>query len=239
MTEIKKYLLDISGFFDASDREKLFEQAFSRVDDKRREKAGCIKRERSRAASLGAALLLQLAVQEAEGLTAEEQTAGGLADSGLAAYTVPQLLELLSQPIPLEYRYGEGGKPYFKNSPWYFNISHSGDYVICVLSRGEVGADIQLHRAGEAMKLAERFFSPEEIRALKQAEDERSLFFRLWARKEACGKLTGEGLAGVIGKNLLPDGADSSGEFFWEEYDILSGYSIAVCRYGGGMQVQQ
>ena len=35
------------------------------------------------------------------------------------------------------------GKPYFENSDIYFNISHSGNYVVAAVSEHEIGVDIQ------------------------------------------------------------------------------------------------
>ena len=69
------------------------------------------------------------------------------------------------------------------------------------------------------------------------------LFYRLWARKEAYGKLTGKGIAAALEVDFLPGGTVSSpygcssGEvggkrLLWEEYDSIAGYSIALCRYG-------
>lgn len=220
--------MNIREFLEHPDREELFAQAYSKVDVRRREKADCIRQERAKAASLGAGLLLQLAVQEAQ---AETQAGRELAQGGFRVFTVIELLTPVLHPLPLEYRYGKGGKPYLNNFPWYFNLSHSGDYVLCVLSEREVGADIQIHREQDVMKLAGRFFPGEETEALLQAEDRNSLFFRLWARKEAYGKLTGEGLAEVIGKNLQAVGGDSIAGLCWEECDILSDYSIAICQY--------
>ena len=110
-------------------------------------------------------------------------------------------------PLELAYVYGREGKPYFRDLPFYFNLSHSGDYVLCVLSEAEIGADIQQHRRREKEKdregsggsernafgdssavlgrLASRFFSERECAALNRAGAEREqLFFRLWARRD-------------------------------------------------------
>lgn len=225
-TETKKFLLELNGFWEHPDGEELFRQAFSKVDHQRREKIRRVKEERGRAASLGAGLLLQYALWTAgDGQTPEE-----LAEGGLEVCTVPLLLKEIPEPMPLEYGCGEHGKPYLINSPWHFNLSHSGDYVLCALSRREVGADIQIERKKNVKKIAERFFSEEENRMLKQSEDENADFFRLWTRKEAYGKLTGEGLAGVLGINLQEEG-EIYGGLCWEEYDMPKGYRIALCQY--------
>ncbi|HBA46306.1 MAG TPA: hypothetical protein DCZ91_00585 [Lachnospiraceae bacterium] len=155
------------------------------------------------------------------------------------------------------YRYGIQGKPYFRNLPFYFNLSHSGSYVLCGLSMEEIGADIQQHCGKDVGKLGRRFYSKRESDALEQAGAEREkLFYRLWARKEAYGKLTGEGIGKALGVDLLPEtiradkgeiyytpsyssqalisGAASLPEgthLVWEEWESVEGYSIAFCRY--------
>ncbi len=167
----------------------------------------------------------------------------------LKRYSVKKLLESLygKPPAPIAYVYGKEGKPYFRDLPFYFNLSHSGDYVLCAVSSAEIGTDIQQHCGKNVERLARRFFSEREAAALEQAGEEREtrerLFYRLWARKEAYGKLTGKGIAAALEVDFLPGGTVSSpygcssGEvggkrLLWEEYDSIAGYSIALCRYG-------
>lgn len=232
--EVDRYLLDIRAFVEHEDRQMLIKEAFARLDEERAEKARCIRQEKGMAASLGAGLLLQFAVRKAEAVRA----AGAVktADGVLVQCTVPELLESLEAPLPFAYRYGQGGKPYFKNYPYYFNLSHSGDYVACALSEREVGIDLQEHRGAALERVAQRYFSPEEVLALMQAQDRETLFFRLWARKEAYGKLIGKGIMEVVGRDLWSGGAeevvDAGVTLCFEEYDGLQGYSMAVCRYG-------
>ena len=56
---------------------------------------------------------------------------------------------------------GENGKPYLKNGGMYFNISHSGDYVVLATADSEVGVDIEkIVSADDAV--ADRCFTAEE-----------------------------------------------------------------------------
>lgn len=256
--EVDKYLLDIRAFVEREDRQMLIGEAFARLDEERAEKARRIRQEKGMAASLGAGLLLQFAVRRAEAARAAEAAvrAGSAraleperkaesehaaeyvrtAGSALVQCTVPELLETLEAPLTFAYRYGQGGKPYFENYPYYFNLSHSGNYVACALSEREVGIDLQEHRGAAIERVAKRYFSPAEVSALMQARDRAALFFRLWARKEAYGKLSGKGIMEVVGRDLWNGGAEAVvdvGETLcFEEYDGLQGYSMAVCRYG-------
>lgn len=242
--EVDKYLLDIRAFVEREDRQMLIGEAFARLDEERAQKARRIRQEKGMAASLGAGLLLQFAVRRAESARAVEserkaeavRAAGSVRIDGgvLVQCTVTELLESLEAPLPFSYRYGQGGKPYFENYPYYFNLSHSGDYVVCALSEREVGIDIQEHRGAALERVAQRYFSPAEVFALMQAQDRAALFFRLWARKEAYGKLIGKGIMEVVGRDLWSGSAEADGgeALCFEEYDGLQGYSMAVCRYG-------
>ena len=200
---VARYLLDIEEFMDAENGEALLARAFLRVDEERGEKARRMRPGRARAASLGAGLLLQIGVREAVAAVSGDNI-------GIKRYSVKQLLESLDgkPPVSLAYVYGKEGKPYFRDLPFYFNLSHSGGYVLCVISSEEIGADIQQHCGKNVEKLARRFFSEREAAALEQAGEEREkregLFYRLWARKEAYGKLTGKGIAATLSADLLP-----------------------------------
>lgn len=235
---LRVYLLSIKEFLDEEDGGGLLGKAFSMVDAQRVRKAQAMKHLSSKAASLGAGLLLQLAVREAlEGAAVEEAGCDSL--SGCRTiwdpYCVTSLLQRMkgSAPLPLAYGYGERGKPYFKDLPFCFSLSHSGEYVLCALSREEVGADVQQHRGTFSRQVAARFFTAQELAALENGgEDEGKIFFRLWARKEAFGKLTGGGIMDGLGVNLLPGTRQilpEGEELCWEEYEKIAGYSIAVC----------
>jgi 4'-phosphopantetheinyl transferase len=81
----------------------------------------------------------------------------------------------------------------------HFNLAHSGELALLALTRaGEVGVDVERIRPmPDALELAARFFSPREVAALQTVppDDANAAFFRLWTRKEAWLKATGEGIA--------------------------------------------
>ena len=167
---MRKYLLSIEDLMGPA-AEGLWEQAFYGVDSERRQKAERLGAKRPRAACLGAGLLLQLALREAleadgcgQGPAAypgDFREAGGAFCGGPEGFTVCGLLERLGgrPPLPLTFRYGGRGKPYLREYPFFFNLSHSGSFCICALSGEEVGADIQQHRPGAGMRIAKRSFS--------------------------------------------------------------------------------
>jgi len=87
------------------------------------------------------------------------------------------------------------GKPFFKKGPFHFSISHAGDLILLAVSkRHPVGADVvEICRMKNA---ASTYLHAEEAdrRGRKDAQWMRYKSF-IWARKEAFGKLSGEGIA--------------------------------------------
>ena len=104
-------------------------------------------------------------------------------------------------PDALVFGVGPHGKPHLVtpalDSPPCFNLSHSGDLVVVAIAAVEVGADVEcLRPVAGAEKLARRFFSSEECRAitaLSGAVRDRA-FLRIWTQKEAYLKATGLGV---------------------------------------------
>ncbi len=228
------YLLSVRELWEPTEGRSRMEEALLRVDAGRRKRAERMRIGSAQAACVGAGLLLQLAAREARG-----ERMG----SGLCRIAVSQVLELPPAPIDFRIDYGEKGKPYLRDYPFYFNLSHSGEYVACAVSDSEVGVDIQRCSPadGECLgRLARRFFSEEERRALEQCgdgEERRRLFYRLWTRKEAYGKLTGQGIVPVLERCVLPPAypAEPDGAVVWQEW-AFPGYQMALCRYGEGRQ---
>lgn len=86
----------------------------------------------------------------------------------------------------------EHGKPYFENSSFSFNISHSEEYVVCAISNDEqinLGIDIEKVKPIKIDGFS-AVFSPEE----KKEIDSYNKFYTCWTRKEAIVKADGRGL---------------------------------------------
>ncbi len=89
------------------------------------------------------------------------------------------------------------GKPaLFNHVPFYFSLSHSGEYAVCAVSDTPCGVDIEKIQKSDR-KIALRFFHDHETQALSQVpEPAYSLqFTRLWTLKESYLKYTGTGLS--------------------------------------------
>lgn len=253
----RRYLLNIGQMLEGSGRDTFFREAFDRIDRERRRKALSLKNVRAQVAGIGAGLLIQKALADdmADQSTGQPERQKQSGDSETAkkpileCFSVEELLSVLDRRVTEPcYRYGKNGKPYLMNASFLFNLSHSGDYVFCGVSEQEIGVDIQKIQGDCVLRLAKRFFAAPECQTLEACGDEelrRRMFFRMWVRKEAYGKLTGKGIAGAVGKCLwrdVPGGEElpvcnpdkelwRENGLIWEEYDVPDGYRMAVCRF--------
>ena len=89
-------------------------------------------------------------------------------------------------------KYSENEKPFADNL--FFNISHSGDYVVGVVSDCDVGCDIE-RISGAPLEVAEHYFCPGELAYIKNAKNKDKVFFTLWTLKESYMKMTGRGMS--------------------------------------------
>lgn len=144
---------------------EVFRAQYASVPPARREKIDALRSEQDKRLSLGAWLLLEYALQK----------------RGIPAPRVA---------------YGASGKPYLaEHADVFMNLSHSGDMVMCAISDGAVGCDIQQIGSVDPA-IANRYFHPKEIEWLHAANDaeRQALFYRIWTAKESYVKCTGQGI---------------------------------------------
>ncbi len=90
------------------------------------------------------------------------------------------------------------GRPYFLEGDADFSITHTAGACFCALSRGaeRIGLDAEHLVRAERLNvrdMAERWLTPAERQALEQNPTAEH-FLRIWTRKEAMVKRSGEGL---------------------------------------------
>lgn len=85
-------------------------------------------------------------------------------------------------------------KPYLKENPAYFNISHSGDLVVCAIAQFPIGIDIEFLDWNINYLDFQFQMTTNEFEKIQQAEDKIGSFFTYWTRKEAVIKAHGDGM---------------------------------------------
>nr|WP_179883650.1 4'-phosphopantetheinyl transferase superfamily protein [Bacillus cereus] len=134
---------------------------------------------------------------------------------------------------------GTYGKPYVNNiSNYYFNISHSGKYVVCVTHNEQVGIDVE-HIKPINLEIAKQCFTTNEYKYIitQPKEFHISLFYDFWTLKESFVKAIGKGLHIPLDsfefkyktdRFLLKENPYSN-EFLFKQYKIHSDYKLSVC----------
>ena len=134
--------------------------------------------------------------------------------------------------------YNEYGKPCFEHYETKFNISHSGEYLVCAFCESEIGVDIQkIHDVN--LNIAKRFFTYDESEYIfSKPENERAnAFFRLWVLKESFVKVIGKGLSMPLNSFNITFNSEKprvfceslEDKYSFIEYDFFEGYKTAVC----------
>ena len=190
---------------------QLYLLAYQKVTKERQKKTDSFRFLNDRQCSLGAELLLQ----------------HGLKQLGRNTETI-------------RYDYGDYGKPYLLDAPdIYFNISHSGELVLCAISSQEIGCDVE-KVSDRNWKVAERFFTSAEYQMMLRQETEearREMFFRLWTLKESFLKVTGWGMHLSMDSFCMFFEEDrafvkqdfNQNTYYFQELDLREDYKCSVC----------
>ncbi|AYK27035.1 4'-phosphopantetheinyl transferase family protein [Clostridium beijerinckii] len=97
----------------------------------------------------------------------------------------------------IKFRCTDYGKPYLVDKNYiYFNLSHSCDWVMCVLGDRPLGIDVEKLKRKD-LYLAKSIYSQEEYQYLLNQSQEKMLksFFKIWTLKESYVKYKGQGLS--------------------------------------------
>lgn len=122
-----------------------------------------------------------------------------------------------------KFAYSEYEKPYLSNYPdVHFNISHSGEYVVCAVSDKPIGVDIQ--KIGEYNSdVAKRVCNEKELEQIENSSDKASKFTKLWTQKEAVLKMYGIGIASGDIKTCLNNHSVQS--------ERIENYWVSICEH--------
>lgn len=120
---------------------------------------------------------------------------------------------------------GEHGKPYFKSGGLHFSVSHSGRCAAIAVDEDEIGLDVEKLPDRDYLKLARRFYHPNERACVENAADPARAFTRVWTRKEAYLKQRGTGVAADLAAFDTTSGELSERI---RSFD-LNGYVLSVC----------
>ncbi len=136
----------------------------------------------------------------------------------------------------IKFSYSENGKPHVAHSWVDFNVSHSADWVVLAFGRDRnIGVDVEkIKPTADLLSIAARYFTPEEIALIENTDDTHTLFFQIWARKEAYVKACGSTLFAELGSfsvpivgEALPEMGEKDGWFF-HRLEAGSKYASAV-----------
>jgi len=168
-------------------------------------------------------------------------------------------LYLREAPGQLHLRHDPHGKPILSQPaetlPLAFSVSHSGAWLLFAFARRSgVGVDVeQVKGERRVTEIAERFFASDEyerIIACTGAAQARA-FYRLWVRKEAYAKATGERLLDALKQSVrelglageesrTSKGSDEGGKAYWSQFSLSVGedYEAAVIAQGPDIRLR-
>ena len=144
------------------------------------------------------------------------------------AHEIDQIRSLISSYLKNQLSKGnllkkKFGKPYFENGP-FFNISHSGRYVVMAVASSEIGVDIEENKARDLSSIT-RIFNEAEAKVAKEHQD----FYYLWCAKESLIKCMGTSVSKIKEVPSLPlnglktfKGTDYQCQTFIYEKHIIS-----------------
>lgn len=130
-----------------------------------------------------------------------------------------------------EIEYSDNGKPFYKDHPEVkFNLSHSGQRVVLITSDKEVGCDVEKIKPEseieKSLKIAERYFTSDEIEFINKSSEKQKAFCSIWTRKESYLKALGTGLAKSLNTFSVIEGVKG---YIIKNIEVEPEYMYAYC----------
>jgi 4'-phosphopantetheinyl transferase len=128
-------------------------------------------------------------------------------------------------------QYGKTGRPFFSDSPFDFNISHTENFAAVAFSKDcRVGIDVEKIKETDISDFTD-YFASEQWEDINSATDRWKRFYHYWTLLESGGKADGRGLSllsthGIRLKNagLFIDNV----EWYYRHYDFDQSISCCV-----------
>lgn len=137
------------------------------------------------------------------------------------------------KPHNKEIKYTKYNKPYFGDNLIQFNVSHSGEIVVCALSdEHEIGVDIEIITDVEIDDFKFQMTEKEWDKIIISSNKKDS-FFDYWTQKEAVIKAHGHGLSIPLKSfEISADTTQINGKkFFLKEIEIDQQYKCYISLY--------
>lgn len=141
----------------------------------------------------------------------------------------------------IKFNKNQYGKPYLKDYPNFnFNISHSGEYVLCAIDNKPIGIDVEEVKNIEYEEIAKNFFTTMEFDYITTNDLKFQLnrFYEIWTLKESYIKCCGQGLLIPLQsfsievdrhKNIKVISNNEYKAHTFKSFDIELGYKVAIC----------
>ena len=127
----------------------------------------------------------------------------------------------------------EFGKP-VTESGVCFNLSHSGDWALLVVSDREVGCDIEQVRQVDPIRLGKVVFTENELAQIQNSADRQGAFFTLWTKKEALLKCMGKGFHRAAKTvDVTANTFAEDGRIYRMKTVHFADYVVSVCEQDG------
>ena len=124
-------------------------------------------------------------------------------------------------------------KPYVKDNPFYFNLSHSKGLCACVVASFPCGIDVEYVKE-YSKKIKDAYFSKEEKELMLNSDNKNDTFFKIWTLKESYVKMKSLGLFNIKDINVLslePLVTNAKDDISFNTFDI-GNYKLSLCVNG-------
>ena len=132
-----------------------------------------------------------------------------------------------------QFTINEYGKPYINNKQLFFNISHSHDYVITIISDKEIGIDIEKIRKTNLNTIDIFATQKEKEYILSSENDIYKRLFQIYTLKEAYFKMLGKDLSRIKEVEFIIDNNNitcSDKKINAYSSDTIDNYIFSICK---------